>query len=116
MKMKRKLFFQGMMILTLVMAGCRKNDNVQKLDYSKISLPENMILEMVKINPGSFIRKWNPDKLSPERNKNIQSYYSMEIVLTKPYWIGKFEVTQAQYQKIMKKKSGNATEGRSSSQ
>ena len=101
--MKRKLFFQGMMILTLVMAGCRKNDNVQKLDYSKISLPENMILEMVKINPGSFIRKWNPDKLSPERNKNIQSYYSMEIVLTKPYWIGKFEVTQAQYQKIMKK-------------
>lgn len=83
-------------------AGCKSNIQGQ-VSFEKISLPGNIALEMVKINSGSFKREWKLDHLSPELRKNLQSYYNMEIRLTKSYWIGKFEVTQAQYQAVMKK-------------
>ncbi len=50
----------------------------------KINLPGNVKLEMVKIEPGSFKR---------EDGKTIY--------LSKPYWLGKYEVTQAQWKAVM---------------
>lgn len=100
--MKINFIFMMAMLATFTISGCRKAV-AESINLEKLSLPENVTLEMVKINSGSFKREWNLDKISPELRKNIQSYYTMEINLTKPYWIGKFEVTQAQYQAVMGK-------------
>lgn len=83
-----------------IFAGCGSQKNAPA-DFSKITLPDNGTLEMVSIPSGSFKREWKLDGLAPELRKSIQSYYNMEIRLTQPYWIGKYEVTQKQYQAVM---------------
>lgn len=98
--MKINFSFIMAILATFAITGSREAVAVP-VNLEKLSLAEKVDLRMVKIDPGSFKREWNLDKLSPELRKNIQSYYSMEISLTQPYWIGKFEVTQAQYQAVM---------------
>ncbi len=101
--MKIKTFFTVMTAL-LALAGCgKKAAPAPAADPEKIVLPGGSVIEMVKIAPGSFKPNWDLSKLAPELQKSIRSSYQGEIVLTRPYWIGKYEVTQAQYRAV----SGN---------
>ncbi|MBO7107500.1 MAG: SUMF1/EgtB/PvdO family nonheme iron enzyme, partial [Verrucomicrobia bacterium] len=52
---------------------------------------------MVGIEPGTFIMGSPENELG--RNSNETQH---EVTLTKGYWMGKYEVTQAQYEAIMK--------------
>ncbi len=67
-----------------------------------ISLPGNVAMEMIRIEPGTFMMGSPTDELGR---------YSFEtqhgVILTKGYWLGKFEVTQAQYEAVMGKNPSN---------
>lgn len=58
---------------------------------------ENEILKLIKIEPGTFLmgspvyEKWVCDREVPQ----------MEVTLTKEYWMGKYPVTQGQYEALM---------------
>ena len=54
------------------------------VDFS-LKLGGNIKLDMIVIKPGTFIRGYN------------------EVTLTKGFWLGKYEITQAQYEAIMGK-------------
>ena len=56
---------------------------VKALGPEELTLPQGKKLEMVKIQAGSFQRKGNT------------------VTLTKPFYLGKYEVTQAQWQAVM---------------
>ncbi|MBQ7589725.1 MAG: SUMF1/EgtB/PvdO family nonheme iron enzyme [Verrucomicrobia bacterium] len=67
-----------------------------------IFLPGNVAMEMIRIEPGTFMMGSPTDELGR---------YSFEtqhgVILTKGYWLGKFEVTQAQYEAVMGKNPSN---------
>ena len=52
---------------------------------------KGIVIEMVKIPAGSFV-------VSGRKGKTAFSY---KVTLTKDYWMGKFEVTQAQYNAVL---------------
>jgi formylglycine-generating enzyme required for sulfatase activity len=60
-----------------------------------ISLPDGVSLNMIWINSGSFTMG------SPENELGRQaSEVQHRVTLTKGYWLGKYEVTQAQYKAV----------------
>ncbi len=71
-----------------------------------ITLPGNVELDMIGINPGAFLMIGSEpgtflmgspkDELGRENDETQH-----EVTLTKAYWLGKYEVTQAQYEAIM---------------
>ncbi len=62
-----------------------------------ITLPGNVNLEMIKVNAGTFIMG---SPLNEEgRGQDEQQH---EVTITEDYWIGRYEVTQAQYEAVMK--------------
>ena len=68
--MKFNFIIMMAMLTVLTITGSREAV-AGPVNFEKLSLPENVTLEMVKINPGSFNREWNLDKISPELRKNI---------------------------------------------
>jgi formylglycine-generating enzyme required for sulfatase activity len=63
-----------------------------------ITLPGDVELDMIGINPGTFLMGSPKDELG---RKNDETQH--EVTLTKAYWLGKYEVTQAQYEAVMGK-------------
>ncbi|MBO4544474.1 MAG: formylglycine-generating enzyme family protein, partial [Verrucomicrobia bacterium] len=61
-----------------------------------ISLPGSVNLEMVGIEPGTFTMGSPTDELGREDNETQH-----EVTLTQGFWLGKYEVTQKQYQAVM---------------
>ena len=103
MKNSVKSIKHCLMMVALAAAGAVFANDASRMndDEKSIALPGNVDLKMVKINPGSFMRKFSDEKMSPEIAASAKSYYLGEIVLSKPYWIGKFEVTQEQYKAVV---------------
>ena len=66
------------------------------LEKLVITLPSGMKLEMKKIPAGSFLMGSPPSETG-------RGYYETQhrVTLTKDYWLGTFEVTQAQWQAVM---------------
>jgi len=64
-------------------------------DFSA-SLPGGVSLDMLWIEPGTFMMGSPEDELG--RNSDEIQH---EVTLTKGYWLGKYEITQAQYETIM---------------
>ena len=73
---------------------CVKGDS----DSKNITIPlsDTVSLDMIWIEPGTFIMGSPEDELGREDNE-IQH----QVTLTKGYWLGKCEVTQAQYEAVM---------------
>ncbi len=71
---------------------------VRPIDFTDftVTLPGDVKLEMVEIEPGTFTMGSPKDELG--RNGNETQH---EVTLTQGYWLGKYEVTQAQYEAIM---------------
>ena len=61
-----------------------------------IPLPGSVNLEMVGIEPGTFTMGSPTDELGREDNETQH-----EVTLTQGFWLGKYEVTQKQYQAVM---------------
>ena len=59
------------------------------LQFSKILKVHGVKMELVSVTPGSF-------RMGKADSKRI-------VKLTRPFWIGKYEVTQEQFEKIMRK-------------
>ena len=68
-----------------------------------IPLSEDVSLDMIWIEPGTFIMG------SPENELGRVLTYETQhqVTLTKGYWLGKYEVTQAQYEAVMGKNPSN---------
>ncbi|MBR5977679.1 MAG: SUMF1/EgtB/PvdO family nonheme iron enzyme, partial [Verrucomicrobia bacterium] len=64
-------------------------------DYTT-TLPGDVSLEMVGIEPGTFTMGSPTDELGREDDE-VQH----QVTLTQGYWLGKYEVTQAQYEAVM---------------
>ena len=60
-----------------------------------LTLPGNVKLEMIWIEPGTFMMGSPNDEFG--RNDNETQH---QVTLTKGFWIGKYEVTQAQYKAV----------------
>ena len=61
-----------------------------------IPLSEDVNLDMIWIEPGTFMMGSPEDELG-RRDDEVQH----QVTLTKGYWLGKYEVTQAQYEAVM---------------
>ncbi len=81
---KKKLFF------------CVKDESESK-DIT-IPLAEGVDLDMIWIEPGTFMMGSPADELG---RWNYLDEIQHEVTLTQGYWLGKYEVTQAQYETIM---------------
>ena len=61
-----------------------------------LTLADNVKLELVKIKAGSFVMGSPVDELGRRDNENQH-----RVTLTQDYWLGKYEVTQAQWKAVM---------------
>ena len=62
-----------------------------------IPLSDTVSLDMIRIEPGTFMMGSPEDELG-RRNDEVQH----QVTLTQGYWLGQYEITQAQYKAIMK--------------
>ena len=70
---------------------------MQEYNLSAVKLTSSLILKMVKINAGTFMMGSEPEKeVGRERD---ETYHQVKI--SRDFWIGKYEVTQEQYQTVM---------------
>lgn len=61
------------------------------------SLPEKQCVKLIKVMPGSFIMGSPPEETGRESDEKQH-----RVTIAKQYWIGVFEVTQAQWESVMK--------------
>ena len=70
-------------------------ESVKEGENCVISLPQEVKLDMVWIKPGTFTMGSPEDELG-RYNDEIQH----QVTLTQGYWLGKYEITQAQYEAV----------------
>jgi len=63
----------------------------------KVRLNDGSFLELILVKPGTF----NMGFVTPKRLRNSDLSPAHLVTITKPYWIGKYEVTQRQWLAIM---------------
>jgi formylglycine-generating enzyme required for sulfatase activity len=61
-----------------------------------VSIPNATNLILIRVNAGNF--KMGSPEGEPERDANEEPH---NVVISRPYWLGKFEVTQAQWRAVM---------------
>ncbi|MEO0330995.1 MAG: SUMF1/EgtB/PvdO family nonheme iron enzyme, partial [Bacteroidota bacterium] len=77
------------LLITFILANC---SHAQERSLT-VSLPDNTVLELVYIPPGSFLMGSLPDELDrhgdegPVRN----------VMISKGFYLGKYELTQARF-------------------
>ena len=69
--------------------------NLRRQELTGITLPGNVELEIVRVEPGSFT-------MSKMDGKNYRDEVEHVKTVTKEFYIGKYEVTQAQWNALMK--------------
>ncbi|MBR6461151.1 MAG: SUMF1/EgtB/PvdO family nonheme iron enzyme, partial [Verrucomicrobia bacterium] len=72
--------------------------NIIQSDHSNKTIPlaEDVNLDMIWIEPGTFIMGSPEDELGRDSEETQH-----KVTLTQGYWMGKYEVTQTQYEAIM---------------
>ena len=65
-----------------------------------IPLSNSVNLDMIAVGPGTFMMGSPEDELGKAATIVIETQH--QVTLTKGYWLGKYEVTQAQYKTVMK--------------
>ncbi len=73
---------------------------LKKMEFSKINLPGNVKLEMVKVKKGNFT-------MSKSDGANYSNEVEHDVTLHNDFYIGKYEVTQAQWNAIMPNNPSN---------
>jgi formylglycine-generating enzyme required for sulfatase activity len=64
-----------------------------------VKLPGGVVLEMLPVAPGTFLMGSAKDEPGHAAEGGTETQHRVHI--TKPYWLGKYEVTQAQWQAVM---------------
>ncbi len=78
-----------MLLTVIVFTGCGSNETF---------IIEEINLEMVKCPEGSFMMGSPEDEIGRYKNESLHL-----VTITKPFYIGKYEVTQSQYSTLMDK-------------
>ncbi|MBQ7401833.1 MAG: formylglycine-generating enzyme family protein [Lentisphaeria bacterium] len=86
------IFAVALVLITVIIIAI---DSV-RFRPEELTLPQGVKLEMVKITAGSFTMGSPAGELGRE-NDEAQH----QVTLTKDYWLGKYEVTQAQWKAVM---------------
>ena len=74
---------------------CAKGETSKNMT---IPLSDTVSLDMIRIEPGTFMMGSPEDELG-RQDDEVQH----QVTLTQGYWLGKYEVTQAQYEAVMGK-------------
>ena len=74
---------------------CAKGEDTHNKDIT-IPLTGNVNLDLIWIEPGTFTMGSPEDEMG-----RFDDEAQHEVTLTKGYWLGKYEITQAQYRAIM---------------
>jgi len=84
------------MVAVICITGCK--DETFYPEKIVLPLPGKAAapLELLLMKPGKFIIGTNPDEKSDEGNEKYK-----KAIISKHFWIGKFEVTQEQWQSLM---------------
>ncbi|MBO4796043.1 MAG: formylglycine-generating enzyme family protein, partial [Verrucomicrobia bacterium] len=72
---------------------CAKGETFEDMT---IPLSDTVDLDIIWIEPGTFIMGSPEDELGRQSNETQH-----QVTLSKGYWLGKYEVTQAQYEAVM---------------
>ncbi len=81
--------------ITVVTIGSISDNEKQK--EITIKLPGGVEMEMIWINPGRFIMG-SPENERKREDNEIQH----EVIISKGFWLGKYEITQNQWESVMK--------------
>ncbi|MBO4544625.1 MAG: formylglycine-generating enzyme family protein, partial [Verrucomicrobia bacterium] len=82
--------------VALVASASQPSDEPVPGSSAIISLPNNVDLDMIWIDPGTFTMGSPTDELGRESDETQH-----KVTLTNGYWLGKYEVIQAQYEAVM---------------
>ena len=109
--MKKSFHLLALLCLALAIfaTGCKKADDASPKSSRKsasskssrkstltVTLPGNVKLEMKQIKAGSFLMG------SPESEEGRFDWETQHrVTLTRDYWLGTYEVTQAQWRAVM---------------
>ena len=66
-----------------------------------IPMPVGVDLTMIWIEPGTFLMGSPKDELGRDNDERWENEVQHQVTLTKGYWMGRYEVTQAQYKAVM---------------
>ena len=87
-------------LLLIVLLGCEESvvrvklaDHHQEME---VMLPDDVVMEMVWIPPGTFMMGSPEDELGREVAEGPQH----EVTITQGFYIGKYEVTQSQWEAV----------------
>lgn len=103
MKAKKRIFFAAMLVAAVLSAddapapapspvGTRKSGEVKT-----IKLPGGATMEMIWCAPGKFEMGSPPDEAGRFEDEKRHS-----VSITKGFWLGKYEVTQRQWESVMR--------------
>jgi formylglycine-generating enzyme required for sulfatase activity len=87
-----------LLALACLAVGCGKRSPHLRLDGT-VDLGDGVKMEFVLIQPGSF-RMGSEDR---DPKEYIDEKPPHDVRLTKPFYLGKYEVTQQQWRRVMKK-------------
>ena len=74
---------------SLIIDNLSDRKQIVRADMLRFSLPNNETLEMMKVKKGTFFMR--------------EANYCQEVTFSHDYWIGRYEVTEAQYMAVMGK-------------
>lgn len=75
-----------------------------------LELSDDVTMQFVYIPPGKFIMGGDREEITEDRVA-LADTPKHEVTLTRGFYLGKYEVTQQQYEAIMDKKQGTAAQG-----
>ncbi|HPN32614.1 MAG TPA: formylglycine-generating enzyme family protein [bacterium] len=95
-----KKSIKGILFLCFLLFIISCSNNVEKIDMGN-----GVFLEMVKIKAGSYMRGMPPKEIEMLNKKDRLAIFSEfkqhKVTLTKDFYMGKYEVTQAQWEAVM---------------
>ena len=84
--------------VSTLLAGCmHTKEHISPTSNARILLPGGVILDMVRIPAGEFMMGACPDELDAYTDEKPQH----RVRISRDFWMGKFEVTMAQWQSVM---------------
>lgn len=88
-------------VLTLIIVSLLSMAQPKSANEKTIILPGNVPLELIHVYPGTFLMGQKPGEQDAYPNKETPQH---PVTLSKPFWMGKYEITKAQWLAVMKTK------------
>jgi len=92
-----RIFVGWLLVLACLAVGCRKRSSHLRIDGT-VDLGDGVEMEFVWVQPGCF--KMGSDEAGLDYAEERPAH---DVMLTRPFYLGKYEVTQKQWLRVMKK-------------